>query len=278
MSLKSSLCASLIGAAFASTAASAAPIDTLMSSRYFGDLVEVLVDEGRATPDDFGAQMGVPQVTWELMLAQLYDAPALTAAFRASLETTLEQGEVEAIQTFYDTDLGQRLAQLELEGRKAISDEDVLSAAVEVWSELPIDTPRAMQIDQYVEANDLVESNIVSSMNSDIAYLRGFTAGAGESVDGSGGMSEDELLRSVWLSEPDVRARVSEWVYGFSMLAYDTLTEDEFAAYIAFCESEQGQALNTALFTAFDVVYEDLSYALGAGTAQLMRTSAGPEL
>jgi len=56
------------------------------------------------------------------------------------------------------------------------------------------------------------------------------------------------------------------------MLAYESLSDDEFEAYIDFGATPAGQELNAALFFAFDQVYADLSYGLGAGTAQLMQS------
>ena len=129
-------------------------------------------------------------------------------------------------------------------------------------------------LEDFIAANDLIESNVVGAMNSDIAYFRGFSAGAQKDM----GLDEADIMREVWAGEPEARAQVMEWVYGFSALAYQPLDEDEFDAYIAFGKTDAGRALNTAVFAAFDNVYADLARGLGAGTALLIQTFDGQEL
>jgi hypothetical protein len=253
----------------------AAPVDQLIKALRFQEVVDVLADEGRSMSTDMAdAGFGVPKPSWDLMLGQLYDTPSMQDAFRTSLNEALSSADVGPMLAFFESELGSKLTDLELEARKIVSDEAVLEAAVDMWSEMPADDARAEQIDAYVDVNDLVEMNIVSSLNSDIAYMRGLMSGAQSDL----ALSDTDILRDVWASEPEVRVQVSEWIYGYSVLAYETLSDDEFAAYITFGETAAGQALNAALFFAFDEVYAELSFGLGAGTAQLMQSLADTAL
>jgi hypothetical protein len=254
---------------------SAAPIDDLMDLMKFQDVIEVLADEGRSmaddTPDD---ELGVPRYVWDEMITKLYDEVTMTQAFREALISAFGATDLSPIVAFYEDDLGREIAELELIARKAITDEAVLAAAGDLWAELDPQSKRAKLIEEYVTANDLIEMNIVGSMNSDIAYYRGFSAGAKDGM----GLDDTDIMREVWAGEADARARVTEWVYGFSALAYQPLDEAEFDAYIEFGKSDAGRALNAAMFTAFDNVYADLARGLGAGTALLMQTFDGQDL
>jgi hypothetical protein len=240
----------------------------------FQEVIEVLVEEGRSmsadTPDD---ELGVPRSVWDGMIQKLYDTTVLEAAFRQELSAAFGDADLSPIVAFYETDLGQNIAELELNARKAITDEAVLAAASELWAELDPQSRRAQLIEDYVTANDLIEMNIIGSMNSDIAYYLGFSAGNDDM-----GLSEADIMREVWAGEPEARAQVTEWVYGFSALAYEPLDEAQFDAYIAFGKTAAGKALNLAMFAAFDNVYADLARGLGAGTALLMQTLEGQEL
>lgn len=260
---------------FANSPAFAEPIDDLMGVMKFSAVIEVLVDEGRSMADDTSdAELGVPRDVWDDMIAKLYNQTSITQAFRDELVVAFGATDLSPIVSFYEKDLGREIVDLELKARKAISDDAVLAAASELWANLDPQSQRAQLIEDYVVANDLIEMNIVGSMNSDIAYYRGFTAGAPDGM----GLSDADIMREVWAGEPDARAQVTEWVYGFSALAYQPLDEDEFDTYIAFGKSKAGRALNSAMFAAFDTVYSDLARGLGAGTAMLMQTFDGQEL
>lgn len=249
-------------------------LDALLQALLFRDVTEVLSDEGRAMADDFvEAGYGVPKPAWQNMLDRLYDPKAMAHAFRSEMGKALEDADLAPMVAFFTTDLGQRIARLELDTRKAMTGEAAQAAAGEAWAALDPDTRRAELIEDYVQANDLVEMNVVGAMNSDIAYYRGLWT-----VAGSDAMSESDLMREIWSTEPEVRADVSEWVYGFSTLAYETLSDEEFARYVAFSRSEVGRQLNFALFAAFDAVYADLSRGLGAGTSMLMQMYDGEQL
>jgi hypothetical protein len=268
-------CVSALLASAWALPASAAPIDRLMDLMKFEEVIEVLADEGRSMADDTADEdLGVPRFAWNKMMGRLYDQAAMQNAFRTELDEAFGETDLTPIVAFFETDLGRQIADLELSARKAISDEAVLTAAGDLWAELDPQSKRAQLIEDYVTVNDLIEMNIVGSMNSDIAYYRGFSAG---SSDGRV-LDEVDIMREVWAGEPDARAQVSEWVYGFSALAYEPLNEADFGTYIDFGRSEAGQALNHAMFAAFDNVYADLARGLGAGTATLLKSFEGEEL
>ncbi|SEK99805.1 DUF2059 domain-containing protein [Pacificibacter marinus] len=254
---------------------SAAPIDRLMDLMKFEEVIEVLAEEGRSMADETAdADLGVPRFAWDQMMVRLYDEATMKDAFRAELNDALGTTDLTPIVAFFETDLGRQIADLELNARKAIADEAVLAAAGDLWAELDPQSKRAQLIEDYVTVNDLIELNIVGSLNSDIAYYRGFSAGS----PGDLALDESEIMREVWAGEPEARAHVSEWVYGFSALAYEPLNEADFGAYVDFGRSEAGRALNLAMFAAFDNVYADLARGLGAGTATLLKNFEGEEL
>ncbi|SFI83252.1 DUF2059 domain-containing protein [Celeribacter neptunius] len=251
-------------------------LKTLMEAMMFDEVVTVLSDEGRSMAEDFvEAGYGVPKPAWDEMLGRLYDPAVMARAFHDEMAKALDGAELAPMVEFFSSDLGQRIARLELDTRKALSDEAAQAAAGEAWAAIDPDTERARLIEEYVEVNDLVEMNVVGAMNSDIAYYQGLWS---EGFEMDEGMSDSDLLNQIWSTEPEVRADVSEWVYGFSTLAYSSLSDAELARYVAFARTEAGQRLNMALFATFDAVYDHLSRGLGAGTAVMMQTYDGEQL
>ncbi|WP_460273540.1 DUF2059 domain-containing protein [Celeribacter sp. ULVN23_4] len=253
-----------------------AELDQLMDAMLFDEVVSVLSQEGQGMAEDFAdAGYGVPKPAWSGMLTRLYDPDVMTQAFHDEMAASLDGCDLKAMVAFFSTDLGERIARLELDTRRAMSDDAAQAAAGQAWAELDPDTKRAQLIEDYVQVNDLVEMNVVGAMNSDIAYYQGLWNEGFEMEDG---LTDRDLLNQIWASEPDVRADVSEWVYGFSTLAYETLSDEEFKAYVDFARTKAGQELNSALFASFDAVYEQLSRGLGAGTATLMQQYEGEQL
>jgi hypothetical protein len=99
-------------------------------------------------------------------------------------------------------------------------------------------------------------------MNSSLAFAQGLNA------DGS--VSEDDMLASVAEDEDRIRQETEDWLMAFVGLAYQPLGDDEFQAYIDFSATPQGQALNNAIFRAFDPLLTESSRQMGAAVARAL--------
>ncbi|WP_417248899.1 DUF2059 domain-containing protein [Celeribacter sp.] len=251
--------------------------EALFDAMRLDEMVEVLASEGRSVSPDFEAQGSmIPRAAWAAMLNALYRDDTMKDAFQAELTAALEGADIVPMIAFFESPLGMKVSTLELDARRAMSGDDARDMAAQAWAEIDPDSTRARLIEDYVEVYDMVEMNVAGAMTSDYAYLSALSqGGAGEE---QGLLSDEDILREIWAYEGDVRAEVSEWVYGFSTLAYEPLSDDEFEELLAFARTPAGQKLNYALFAAFDAVYTDISRALGAGTAQLLSQFDGEEL
>lgn len=188
-------------------------VDALMDALRMDEIVEVLAKEGRAMIDQLERDDdGIPREAWVRMLADLYRADVMLDAFRVEMGVALEGADVAPMVAFFRGEFGQTIAQLELDARIAMGDEAMEDVAAQAWAELAPQSARAKLIDDYVNANDLVEMNVVGAMNADYAYM----VGLGQSGDAAPMMSDEDILREIWSYEPEVRADVSEWVYGYS--------------------------------------------------------------
>ena len=90
-------------------------------------------------------------------------------------------------------------------------------------------------------------------------------------VDGK--LDDRAILADVWSGEEETRADTESWLFGFLLMAYRPLSDVEMADYNAFSRTGAGQALNAALFEGFEVMYRDISHALGLAAAQAMSFS-----
>jgi len=164
------------------------------------------------------------------------------------------------------------LVDLEIGARRALMDEDLEEASKESAAlAIADEAPRVAMVEDFIAANDLIETNIVGAMNSNYAFYIGLLDGGAFGQD----LTEEQILKDVWSQEPEIRNNTFEWVYSYLLLAYQPLSDEELETYIAFSKSEAGQDLNTALFVAFDSMYEDISRALGLASSRYM---AGQDL
>lgn len=248
-------------------AADAAEVDQLWRLMLMPEVIEVMRAEGR----DYGASLdedmlgGQGGPGWAAEVAVIYDPAKMTMQSKAAFAEALAGADVSAAIAFFESGIGARAVQLEYQARQTMldpeADEAAKAGAQEMRQRKP---PRLAQLTRLAEANDLFESNVSGAMNANLAFFRGLASGGALDPD----MDEAAILTEVWSQEPGVRADTVDWVYSFMTLAYQPLSDAELDLYIAFSESPAGQVLNRATFAAFDDMFVDISYALGAGLAK----------
>lgn len=250
----------------------ASPADAVFEALRLPEIIDVMSEEGAQYGDVLAEQLfpqGAAPEAWSDMVADLYDPARMEARAREQLAQRLDGADTDAILAFFDAEPGRTFAELELAARRSMLDPEVEQAANEAAAmAMAADGPRVELIRRYVEANDLVEQNVVSALNTNAAYLMGLLDGGGMGTD----MTESDVLADVAAQEPQLRADTTEWLYSFLLMAYEPASDADLEALIAFSETEPGRALNGALFHAFDGVFEDISRALGLASAREMAT------
>ncbi|MGL6210744.1 MAG: hypothetical protein ACRC14_13055 [Paracoccaceae bacterium] len=242
--------------------ADAARLVALSDLLQIGPAIEVMAEEGLAYGRDLEAGMfpGQGGPGWEAVVALIYDPATMRERFDAAFVDALAGSpHVGAIEAFFGSDLGQRALTLEVSARRALLDPEVEEAAKLAYSGIAADAPRLRALRQFVEVNDLIESNVMGALNANLAFFQGMAELTG--LDQA--VPEDQMLADVWAQEGQVRQDTEDWLMPFLALAYKPLSDEDLAAYQAFSESDAGQALNAALFAAFDVLFTSVSRDLG---------------
>ncbi|WP_431299012.1 DUF2059 domain-containing protein [Tabrizicola sp. BL-A-41-H6] len=251
-----------------------ASIAALTETMKIGPLFEVLGEEGIAYGKSLEEDMfpGSGGAQWTAAVAAIYDVPALRQRFETALSDQLasDPATITEIIAFFGSDLGQRILSLEIDARRAFLDDGVEEAA-----QVTADTmrakgdPRIDLLTRLAEANDLIEMNVAGSLTGSLAFLQGMTR---EGLQGSDA-DENQMMSDVWGQEEQVRADTTTWLYSYLALAYQPLSDADLEAYIAFSQTPAGKKLNAALFSAFDVVFTQVSYDLGRAAIRAMQGS-----
>ncbi|MGO4909033.1 DUF2059 domain-containing protein [Pseudorhodobacter sp. W20_MBD10_FR17] len=271
-------CGSSLGAADAKPAylvqaqtRSISTVVDLVKTLKIAEVIDVMRLEGLR----YGASMedelfsGNGGAGWARAVEIIYDGPTMQARFNQAFAAALKGADADlaAMDGFFATELGQRILSLEIEARRSLMDEAAEDAAKARAEEMMAEAaPRIEALQAFSEANDLIELNIAGAMNANLAFFQGLS----EVEGGTGGMPEEDMLADVWGQEPDIRAETEAWVLPYLALAYGPLSDDELASYIGFSKTGPGQKLNHALFSAFDVVFSQISRDLGRAAAKQM--------
>ena len=251
-----------------------AKITELTETTKIGPLFDVLGEEGIAYGKSLEADMfpGSGGARWDAAVAAIYDVPALRQRFDAALTDKLaaDPAAIAEMIGFFGSDLGQRIVSLEIDARRALLDDGVEEAAQVTADTMRAErNPRIDLITRLADANDLIEMNVAGSLTGSLAFLQGMTR---EGLQGSDA-DEDQMMSDVWSQEDQVRTDTTTWLYSYLALAYQPLSDADLEAYIAFSETPAGQKLNTALFSAFEVVFTRVSYDLGRAAIRAMQGS-----
>lgn len=259
---------------FASAASASANNDKALIERYFealsmAEVFEILRAEGieagvEIAEDDESITVSP---AWEARLASIYSIDKMEALFRsAMLESENIEDSEDAI-AFFESDLGKTIVRIELDARTALNNEElekVVRGRVEKMRDG--DPDRIALYDEFIDANDLIESNVMGALNSNLAFYRGMAT----SENYAEAMTESFMISTVWGQEPEIRQEMEDWTINFSVLAYGSLQESEMQSYIDISKTNAGQKLNTALFAGFDAIFEMQSFELGRAMAEFM--------
>lgn len=267
---------SLTPTAFAQTApADPATITQTQAGQLFAALrLPEILDVMRQEGITYGAKIGEglfptgsldPDFTAEV--AAIYDLDRMQTQSEAAFEQELAGTDVAAMLAFFTSEPGQSFSALELSARTAQLDEEISAASKETAAiAMAENTPRYQLIKRFAEANDMIEINVVAALNSNYAFYQGLQEGGAMQP----GVTDDEVLASVWDQESEIRRTTTEWVMSFLLMAYQPLSDADLEAYIAFSQTRAGKDLNRAVFNSFDQMFLDISRSLGGASSRYM--------
>ena len=269
------LCAALVAAPalqaqtpFIGTATLDPAVVRVAEALHLPEVFEVMAAEGR----DYGATLeqemfpGVGGADWAADVDRIYATqrtyPAFLRAFSARLSGNAALPEIER---FLASDLGRKASMLEVSARRAMLAPEVEEAARMRFAELAgSDDLRYRLVENFIDANDLVEVNVAGGLNAARAFYSGLSQGGAFEAP----MAVDQILQEVWSQEPVIRSEAENWLGSVLNMAYAPLTEAEMRAYIAASEGKAMHVLNGALYEAFDQSFTSVSEDLGRSAAK----------
>jgi len=248
--------------------AMAAPTDDLLDALGVPEIVDIMRNEGVAYGDTLAQDMvpGGATDSWQATIERIYDEDRMLATVRDGFAEEFGDADTAPLLAFFRSEAGREIVKLELSARDAMRDQEIEDAARAAFRDLEDSGSETLEaISDFVDANDLVEANLVGSLNANFMFYLGMVEG------GALQMTESDILAQVWSSEEETRQDTREWVHAFLLLAYRPLDEGVVDDYTDLSRTDDGSALNRALFAGFNKMYDDISYALGRAVAREMQ-------
>lgn len=244
-------------------------ITRLTEAMALGPMLAVIREEGLAKGADMdqGMLAGAGGVSWQAEVARIYASGPARKAVEAGLLAALggASGDLAAMEDFFASDLGRKVALLEVEARRAFLDPEVVEAAKVAWADLEAaEHPRAAQVARIVRLTDAIELNLQANMTSSLAFYRGLREGGGLTAP----LSDGEVASDLAARSDQIGSEIGAWIHPYLVMAYQPLSDDELAAYAEFLDSPAGQTLNAAVFQAFDALFAQISHDLGLGLSR----------
>jgi hypothetical protein len=245
--------------------------DLLFDLLMLPDIIAIMREEGVGYGDTIGQDLfgGPPTAGWAATVERIYDYDMMEGMVRTDFVASLGNADLSPIIDFFGSDQGQMIVGLEVSARRALLDEAVEEAGKESAAIAAADdNPRFSLVGEFVDTNNLIETNVEGAMNANLAFYGGLLAGG--AFDGA--LSEEEILSDVWGQEAEIRESTTEWIYSFLFMAYQPLDDADLQAYIAFSGTESGGEINRAMFESFDRLFTGISRSLGRAAASELTT------
>lgn len=246
------------------TALADARLSVLADVLKLREVASILAVEGISQAEELNADMlnGQGGPGWAMQVERIYGPDLMIEHVRTALGDELQGDVLEDVISFYASDLGTQIIDLENAARRAIIDPTVEEAARARFTELEATgDARVALVSDLINSGDMITRNVTSAMNSNYQFFRGLVDG--KAIE----MTEEDILSNVSEDIEENTVDTTEWLSGYMLLAYSPMSAAELRAYLVFSETEAGQALNRALFVGFGKAYEDISYGLGRAVA-----------
>jgi len=246
-----------------------ATLDTLFGALDIEGTIEVMHQEGltygeQIAEDLFGDSQNA---AWSATLRKIYVRERMIQLVETEMATELDGVNLEPLIAFFTSQSGRKIVAFEVSARRAFMDTKTEEEAlIRLENAEREDTEVLGQVETIISDSDLIESNVMGSLNSSLMFYRGLADGGGYDLD------ETEMLRTVWSQEDDTRAETESWLRSYLLMSYSSVPPEELETYAALYRTPEGKALNRALFSAFNQMYDELSYLLGLAAADFMNS------
>ncbi len=178
---------------------------------------------------------------------RVFTAKRMGELMRTQLAANAREGDIKVAIAFYDSPLGKRI--VAAEALHASADPELLQKrAADLSPTFAIDQPKryplARRLEAALRSTDFVLATVEHFA---VLALRGAAASAGASREND----IEAVRKQIHADNEQLAPQLRPIMIVTGGLMYETLTDDEFAAYLAHVESASGQNVSVAVARSF---------------------------
>lgn len=245
-----------LGGALAAQTQSEDDYDRLLRALDVTALYDVLEKEGEGIIKSIAPT--TPDTTWIARGTALF-APNMTKpAFEEAFRAAMPQEHLAAAIKFQESPLAQEIIAREFTARRVLHTPEEFATRRAAFLEIEHSDDARVALMRDLEDANATIANSTQNYTTSLYYLRMGMYHAAEQV-----FPEAQVRADTMAQFNEAWRQNEEFFMVFALLAYDGMREEDIRAYIAFCQSDAGRALNGAAFAASGSLHNRLYYALG---------------
>lgn len=206
---------------------------------------------------------------WTAAARENFQTEAMFADVTEAMAGGLDAGQMAALEAFYSSPLGLEITAMEVAAQRAEMALQVKTEGADILRGLIArEDPRLEQLTQLIEALAAVETGLAMAESLNHAVLSGMSASGQMPYKLSSGQIDAMVAAQRGL----MRGAIQEQLFVSMAYSYQTLSDDDLDAYIAFLQTDAGRAFYGRLLASTEAVIGARAHRFGARLMELQAT------
>jgi regulator of RNase E activity RraB len=213
----------------------------------FDTAISSFVAEVKST--DTGLESNYPEfdAARDALAERIFRPDALFTAVAARVDDKFDDAEYDALEAYFSQGVGLRVTQAEKYAQSPENDAERAAETPAIIEDLLANNPERLdQIEQMIEAMDVVGSGTAMAMNLAYAMISGM-ASTGKLP---GGMTDDQILMMLNARRDQIEAEVFNNTVLSAAFTYRDISNADMADYLDFLQSDLGRKLYSVMESA----------------------------
>lgn len=213
----------------------------------FDTAISSFVEQVKSTDPGLGSDDPEFDAARDAIAERVFRADVLFAAVAARVDDKFDDAEYDALEAYFSQGVGLRVTEAEKYAQSPENDAEREAETPAIIEDLLANNPERLdQIEQMIEAMDVVASGTAMAMNLGYAMISGM-AGAGKLP---GGLTDDQILMMLNASRDQIEAEVLNSTVLSAAFTYRHISNADMADYLDFLQSDLGRKLYSVMESA----------------------------
>ena len=213
----------------------------------FDTAISGFVEQVKSTDPGIGSDDPEFDDARDAIAERIFQPDILFAAVAARVDDKFDDAEYDALEAYFSQGVGLRVTEAEKFAQSPENDAARAAETPAIIEDLLANNPERLdQIEQMIEAMDVVGSGTAMAMNLGYAMISGM-AGTGKLP---GGLTDDQILMMLNARRDQIEAEVFNSTVLSAAYTYRDISNADMADYLDFLQSDLGRKLYSVMESA----------------------------